>query len=703
LSGVLSDLGVRTIEPAFPGWHAAPALAADPAQTKAARQGPDLSRFFHLYFDSADAALAALPEISAQPAILLAQPIPSGLEWRSFPDDPYFLPSSLYGADAQWCLLNRGVRTGGDHCGPAVAGGDLRVSRVWEDYFQGSGSPPDGSGSIGSPSVVIGLFDSGILAHHPDLHVLTEFTHDPRFTFCPEYEWCGDHGTKMAGLAAMATNNGIGAAGVCGDCALLDLRIPGGECSDCGDIYKPGHPNDLWYTKFASALPVPLGMAPDGQQRRLVVVNASFNSVGVASLEEIEAVWSAHLAGVLTVGAAGWAPGGIPFVLAVGGSTWEDRFWDASTTCYYDNNGTEVGPGLVDLAAPASGYMLTAFPAENPGGGGLYAWTGGGISGATALVSGACGLLQSYAHDRSPLRRDLAPDDLAGLLTATTRPYSADPTSGAPCPLDSCPRSFYGTGIASVENAIFTLAHADAWREVFVSLTDGCDVEFRPPEFIDTQRRRWREYEITWDFSLQPRPDLSGAPDDLPRFIAWSLRVRSTTPCSYPCAVGPCTWVGAGDRILYAESGITDCSVELDRETGIGRLTGANFVEVKDGTESPLVPWNEVRMGMVVWSPRVEGAPRPVRPVVSMAGPNPFRETTHFRVKVNPGADVGVDVVDVGGRVVRVLRAGPSDTGVMDLLWDGKNNQGRVVPAGVYWIRVRSEGKLATRPIVRVS
>jgi hypothetical protein len=228
-------------------------------------------------------------------------------------------------------------------------------------------------------------------------------------------------------------------------------------------------------------------------------------------------------------------------------------------------------------------------------------------------------------------------------------------------------------------------------------------VEFRPPEFIDAQQRRWREYAITWGFSLQARPDLSGAPDDLPRFIAWPLKVRSTTPCSYGCAVGPCTWGRSGDRILYAEAGITDCSVELDRETGIGRLIGANFVEVTDGTERPLVPWNEVRMGMVVWSPRVEGAPRPVRPVVSMAGPNPFRETTRFRVEVHPGANVGVDVVDVRGRVVRVLRSGPSDTGVMDLLWDGKNNQGRVVPAGVYWIRVRSEGKLATRPIVRVS
>lgn len=714
LRASLQSLGLRAIEPAFADWHP-PARPADPGQGAVTRPDPsrpDLSRFLHLHFDTPDAARSAARALSALPSVELAQVIPGGLRTSDFPDDPAFLPSQIWGEDAQWCLVNRGVRPGTNLCGGATAASDLRLLSTWTAYFN-DGNRPGVSHRIGNPAVVLGFVDEGILSTHPDLHLLSEFSHDERFTFCPEDDWCGDHGTKMAGLAAMAVGNGVGAAGVCGDCSLIDFRAPFCLCDWCGD---PTHNcqtiHPLWYTKIPAALNVPLGLTADGEPRRILALNGSFATLSDAPLEEVEALWTARQAGVLFVaGSADHSldhpsnvqPANIPFVLGVGGSTWEDRFWDASASCYTGNSGTTIGPGAISVTAPACGPMVSAFPYENPNGGGLYAWTSGQCSGAAALVTGAAGLLQSYARDRSPLKETLTPDDLEGLLVSTARPYAADPTAGATCPEDLCPRSYYGAGIVTVENAAFVLDRADSWRTCFADLSCGCQVAFRPPQFTDSQGRVWREYRVTWSFTLPPRPDAAGAPPDLPRFIAWPLKARSTTLCSYGSAPPA--------RVLTARAGITDCSLEIDRATGSGRLSGSQFTEVKDGVEIPLIPWEDLRMGMTYWAvarpagcaaDTAAGPRSRPRPSISAIGPNPFREGTAVRILVRPSAEATVEVCEVSGRVARILQRGPVFTGAMDVRWDGTEGGGRAVPSGLYWIRVRSEGRVAACPIVRI-
>ena len=66
----------------------------------------------------------------------------------------------------------------------------------------------------GDPAVVIAVIDSGV-ARNPDLTLMRADATDDT-----------GHGTAMATIAAAKIGNGIGAAGICGSCRILPIKIP---------------------------------------------------------------------------------------------------------------------------------------------------------------------------------------------------------------------------------------------------------------------------------------------------------------------------------------------------------------------------------------------------------------------------------------------------------------------------------------------
>jgi len=719
------ELGRLDVRPAFADWS--PPTETPPVSASGAgRTRPDLSRFFHVAcrdFREVELARAAL---EAQPWVHLAQLMPAPPVSSEVPDDPFFDQSPWFSRDSQWPQRNSGARGPLERCGAAVAGADLRVVPVWKKILDGAyGNLP----GLGDPTVVLGLLDQGIPDQHPELRVLREFSDDPRINRCPGRDWCGDHGAKMAGLAGMATNNGAGAAGVCGDCSLLDILGTHCACEFCeNEEHLCALMSPFWVEQFAGAVALPLGADETGQPRTLSVINAAFAQIGYAPLEQVEAVWDAYLRGTLFVASSSdrslshpipLIPAGMPLVLGVGGSTWEDRFWDQSHSCYAGIWGTTLGPGAIDVTAPASGRMLSAYPVDNPGGGGPYAITSGQCSGASALVTGTAGLLQSLAaalaragqptstRDSSipdPGRPDrLSPDDLAGLITASTRSFAADPTFDATCPVSECPRSYYGTGIVSVENAAFVLLHARDWSVRTVTLADGCTREAIGDRFQDTRGRTWQAWRVAWTGQCAPRPQAADAPADLPAYIAWALPAASTSLCNYGLP---------SQRAFYAEAGIPECVLELDREDGRFELSGWNFVEIRGGEEIPLVPWDEVRMCYTTWEDRATASPAAGATGIHRGGElgrpeleimvNPFRGRLDSRIMIPRGGAGVLEILDPLGRQVRVLRQGWFAAGPGLISWDARLADGRAAANGLYWLRLTWEGRTVVRPAVLV-
>lgn len=145
-----------------------------------------------------------------------------------------------------------------------------------------------------------------------------------------------------------------------------------------------------------------------------------------------------------------------------------------------------------------------------------------------------------------------------------------------------------------------------------------------------------------------------------------------------------------------------------DEWTRVGELE----VFAEPGIAEPVLRFEPVAMisGLdeAAWAPagiRLEGDAAPSFTAFALGAPqpNPSRGTVRvsFRVPQGPAQPVRVTVYDVGGRAVRTLRDRAAYPGEHVAEWDGRDDAGRGVAPGAYFLRLRAGAFEATRKIVR--
>lgn len=80
--------------------------------------------------------------------------------------------------------------------------------------------------------------------------------------------------------------------------------------------------------------------------------------------------------------------------------------------------------------------------------------------------------------------------------------------------------------------------------------------------------------------------------------------------------------------------------------------------------------------------------------------PNPFGAGTTIRYRLDHAGHVEVDVFDVRGRRVKRLLSRVESAGWHAIFWDGRNQTGDGVAAGIYRMRVRFGGEVGVRSVV---
>jgi len=88
---------------------------------------------------------------------------------------------------------------------------------------------------------------------------------------------------------------------------------------------------------------------------------------------------------------------------------------------------------------------------------------------------------------------------------------------------------------------------------------------------------------------------------------------------------------------------------------------------------------------------------RPLALHLSQNYPNPFNPTTYITVDIRRYAHVQLEVFDVSGRRVRVLESACLRPGQYQRQWDGRDRTGRALPSGIYFCRLRSDGRNQVR------
>jgi subtilisin family serine protease len=168
---VLASHGLGALAPAFPGGRVLRS-AGDPW-----------------------AALAALAVLQGLDGVHAELDMLRRYERRSVPNDPLF--------SGQWHLKNTGQNG-------ATVGVDGRVDEAW-DLTQGD------------PQVVIAVNDDGVDLDHPEFkdRLLPAMNFPEDWKVRLQNGTFGGHGTPCAGVAAAASDNDLGGAGVCPRCRIL--------------------------------------------------------------------------------------------------------------------------------------------------------------------------------------------------------------------------------------------------------------------------------------------------------------------------------------------------------------------------------------------------------------------------------------------------------------------------------------------------
>lgn len=96
----------------------------------------------------------------------------------------------------------------------------------------------------------------------------------------------------------------------------------------------------------------------------------------------------------------------------------------------------------------------------------------------------------------------------------------------------------------------------------------------------------------------------------------------------------------------------------------------------------------------------VEPAGRPSSPL--RAAPNPFVGTVDLRLTLAEAGGVRLDVLDVGGRIVRRVASGWLPAGTHTRRWDGRTDAGSEAPTGLYFVRGSIGGRELGARLVRI-
>ncbi len=259
--------------------------------------------------------------LSSRPEVRFAEPNYTVTAQDTIPNDPAFA--------FQYALVN------------------IRAPQAWDI-------------TTGSSAVTIAILDSGVDLSHPELAPKLLPGHDfANGDAIPQDD--NGHGTHVAGIAAAASNNGLGMAGITWGARILPVKVL--------DEFNTGT-----YASVAAGI---VWAADRGAQ----VINLSLGGSGNSATLE-SAVNYAASRGVALTAAAGNTGGAVlyparyPSVIAV-----------ANTNALNQRVSTSAFGPEIDLAAPGAGIYSLAI-------GGGYT-TLGGTSMSTPHVSGALALLLS--------------------------------------------------------------------------------------------------------------------------------------------------------------------------------------------------------------------------------------------------------------------------------------------------------------------
>ncbi len=90
---------------------------------------------------------------------------------------------------------------------------------------------------------------------------------------------------------------------------------------------------------------------------------------------------------------------------------------------------------------------------------------------------------------------------------------------------------------------------------------------------------------------------------------------------------------------------------------------------------------------------------------LTLAGtyPNPFSSEAVISFSLPTAGNASLRVYDMSGRIIRTIADGEMAAAAHSLVWDGRDDSGNTVAAGVYFCRLESSGQSAVQKMLRIA
>jgi hypothetical protein len=164
----------------------------------------------------------------------------------------------------------------------------------------------------------------------------------------------------------------------------------------------------------------------------------------------------------------------------------------------------------------------------------------------------------------------------------------------------------------------------------------------------------------------------------------------------------------APGMVLSPSAGVVDVAVfgEGAGLKGTGEIARVRFRVKAAGDPKLAIARVDARdhenRPVTLGAPTAETRVIPSRSGLAAARPSPFREQTTLECALARDGEMTLGIYGVDGRRVRTLASGAHPAGIHRLVWDGRDDGGRQLAAGVYWARLITPDGRFTRTLVRI-
>ncbi len=161
---------------------------------------------------------------------------------------------------------------------------------------------------------------------------------------------------------------------------------------------------------------------------------------------------------------------------------------------------------------------------------------------------------------------------------------------------------------------------------------------------------------------------------------------------------------GQSGRVMLAGAATTPISPGANSLVTLQFMVDNNFSEDSTIVELTNLRWNEdvettnvthatLRLTTEIQHP---GTSQPTRFELSQNYPNPFNPFTTIRYALPQSSQVKLAIFDINGSLVAMLVNEKQTAGWHQLIWDGRNEQGRTVASGIYLLKIEIDGRQFT-------